>query len=769
MAKEIKWQIPFESLNGTKYRLDIYAEDDGTWDTENPIQLMPGATPFVTDEDGNEDFFTPVRGWTGTIEVCTLLSDGTQLDIRDMMPHDNLSHPVRLIRIRTDLTPAVELIEWQGFMSSEAYSQAYTAIPDIFSFPVISVLEAMDSVEVEIDEDMTFKTVIGHVCYAMRAIQNKCGITLFNQMYLSTYCREAICSTYFYNNVYFETEEQISGDNITVEVHSISCKAILEQVAKFFGCCWREVGQNIWFEAVGKDHNFSFHSFTAISAHYIDGEAAVYWLSQSVSPIDLSSFNWMGTDHKRDIRQGAKRVKVAAKLKDFDCAMSLQECPVNSLVENPTARQSNWGEAHLNTNETFYSLAEHKHHLALAVFPTDLSGAHLDYQYPLSGINYNKTAFWETSVFREHYRQFVNEQSQGINDGTPCYLTSFMMYLRDTEDNELKSCLAICGVPKRLIWSGGYNPQGRVWRKFTLTDSNYVFKQTTPLIFSASSGYLNIDIETLAWSGVGMLNPDCPVNNKDLNEPGPSITIAVRLGSKWLYQDGDTYTWDDEFHTINYAFNRGNNTKFGKFKPVGNWSSDMPIDEKDGLLVEISEPMTGMLSVYVYHEVNAYTDQPYVSGMFDVMISKMDVSYIPLPEELRTDRSENVYATETGQAFRDDVSTNLDIASDANNTKLATMLWSDGTTPIKLLTLGGSSIRPEVALLNRMAEYYSSARQTLSVISKHLSYNLQAIKLNGINDGKVYLPLSESRDWKTDVCTIKCFESPEEPETPSES
>jgi hypothetical protein len=36
---------------------------------------------------------------------------------------------------------------------------------------------------------------------------------------------------------------------------------------------------------------------------------------------------------------------------------------------------------------------------------------------------------------------------------------------------------------------------------------------------------------------------------------------------------------------------------------------------------------------------------------------------------------------------------------------------------------------------------------------------LPLLKLNGINDGKVYLPLSESRDWQTDVCKLTCFET----------
>jgi hypothetical protein len=76
--------------------------------------------------------------------------------------------------------------------------------------------------------------------------------------------------------------------------------------------------------------------------------------------------------------------------------------------------------------------------------------------------------------------------------------------------------------------------------------------------------------------------------------------------------------------------------------------------------------------------------------------------------------------------------------------------------------------RPEVDLLNRLAAYYGAARQRLELeVSHPTAAPLPLLKLNGINDGKVYLPLSESRDWQTNVCKLTCFEVPEE--HPSES
>lgn len=752
MAKNIRWQIPFVSLTGTRYRVDIY--DEGTF---TPVQLTAGPTPFVTDEDASDDFFAPVRTQTGTLQVCTLLPGTTDqyITLDDLLPANNIARPVRLLNL--DNSP--NTIEWQGFLSCEAYSQDYTGIPQILDLPVISVLEAMDSIEVELNEDMAFKKILGHVAYAMKAIETKSGMSLFSSVHVSTYVEDAITSQYFYNNVYFKAEELISGDNITVEVHSISCKTILEQVAKFFGCSWREVGQNFYLEMIGSQSQYHYASFSSIYSFFVNGSDSIQWYPEQSSTENLSVQTWMGTGHQRSVMQGMRRVKVDAKLDDFGCNMTLQECPVNNLVENPEERQSVNGEVHVNTNETFYNLAEHKHYLTKAIFPTDLSGASLQLTSTLSGINYTHTIFWETNQFRENYYTLVNTQSQASSSGLNHYITSFMAWWRNRDD-ELQSGLMICGVPKKLYFA--VTPvQSRPWNKYALTADNYLFRQRTPLIFAATKGYIKIDINTLAWSNAPGTMPSINYGA----DIGSRLTIAVQLGSKWAYYDSEeeTYKWSSIFHTIDFQLEH--KTTRDVLKTLSNWDESMGVDKADGLFINIPEFMAGFVSVRVYPYVDALCTDPYpeTNAMFDVFISKLDVEYVPLKEELLTDRSDNAYATETSQAFRDELSLNVDLASYANNTKLATMLWeSDGTTPVKLLTLGAATIRPEVDLLNRLAAYYGAARQRLELEVAHpTAAPLPLLKLNCINDGKVYLPLSESRDWQTGVCKLTCFETPQ--------
>lgn len=743
MSKAVRWQVPFAAQDGTQYRVDIY--DEGY--TGSPVQLTAGETPFTTDEDDSDDFFAPVRTQSGTLQICTETPSGSTIKLEDILPASNIDRPVRLVNLSNS-----NAVEWQGFLSCEAYSQDYIGIPQNLDLPIIGVLEAMDSIEVELSESMAFKKILGHVAYAMKAIEDKSGMSLFDMMLISTYCVGAMTKQYFYNNVYFSTEEQISGDNITVDVHSISAKAILEQVAKFFGCCWREVGRSVYLEALGTT-SYSSNTFAAIYNAYVTESKSLVWLSSLGATEDIDGLDWMGNGHQRSVSQGMRRVKVTSKLDDFDCNMALEECPVGSLVENPEARQATNGEVYVNTNETFYSLAQHKHYLTKAVFPTDLSGASLTLVSTQSSINYTHTIFWETNEFRQYYKELVVDQTKGSNSGLNHYITSFMAWWRD-KDGELRSGLMVCGVPKYLLWS--YNPvQGRSWSKYALTSSNYLFRQRTPLIFSASKGYLKLDVNTLAWSRADGKMPALVYGALR----SPTLTMAVQFGNYWLYQSGNSYTWDTTFHTIDFPLEK--NTTDGELKTISNWDESMGVDESEGIFIKIPNLMTGVVSVYVYPYVDALCADPYTNSMFDVFISKLDLTYVPLNEELRTDRSENVYATETSQAFRDELSVDCDLASYANNTKLATMLWNDSTTPAKLITLGGASVRPEVDLLNRLAAYYGAARQRLELEVAHITTPLPQLRLNGINDGKVYLPMAESRDWRTGVCKLTCIECPQ--------
>ena len=186
--------------------------------------------------------------------------------------------------------------------------------------------------------------------------------------------------------------------------------------------------------------------------------------------------------------------------------------------------------------------------------------------------------------------------------------------------------------------------------------------------------------------------------------------------------------------------------------------------------------MSGEVVLEVWPNVSIFGNY-FQQWVCEAFFKQLSVDYIPLTDDALTDRSENHYFRLLGTNFRDEISINTDLASWLNNQPSPSIIriGTGAGQAMTMLNYGSTESpdlrRPEVDLLNRLATYYGAARQTLDLITKHPVVNnapavLPLLKLNGINDGKVYLPLSESRDWRTDECTLKCFETPE---TPSES
>ena len=747
MSKQVRWQVPFVSRLGTAYRVDIY--DEGY--TGTPVQLIAGPTPFVTDEDASDDFFHPVRSQSGTLQVCTLKPDGTYITLDELLPANNIARPIKLWRILGG--GAAGVLEWQGFLSCEAYDQDYTGIPQILDLPVISVIEAMASVEVQLDESKAFLSILGHICNAMKAIETESGMRyLWGSMYLSQYCRSEMLAKYFYNNVYFSTEEQISGDNIVVEVHSISGKDILSQVAQFFGGCWREKGKDLYFEVIGKVNDFDYQTFANVYDESVNGHSKSWQSVSMTTGAQISQLAWTGTNHQLTVAQGAKRIRVTDKLDDFNCKMTLQECPVGSLVENPEARQATWGEVHVNTNETFYSLAEHKH-ATMQVKAEQVSGQtriSISKLNNTSGIGYGSTWFWAQN---EYLRDYNNLKGQGATGHVNSTATSFMAWMRLKSDAqaepELTSGLMICGLPNGHL---PFIAPSWIWTAwYTFTENDYLFKQKTPLVFAAMKGHFELDVEWGAFTSNGKTFNTYEKTRSGISAGGRGVEMAIKWGSKWLQYDSsnDSYSWVSSFAT----FSARDGQDYEKSGLDGKVHLEFPIDGFNA----------GFVSLYIFPKVYGNFESDGIQDVHNIFITKMDLNYVAPDEELLTDRSENVYAQNLSTYFRDEIETGVEIATDANNTKLATMLWeSDGTTPVKLLTLGTATIRPEVDLLNRLATYYGSARQRLELEVAHpTAAPLPLLRLKGINDGKVYLPLAESRDWQTDVCKLTCFETPQ--------
>ena len=146
----IHWKIPFMSLRtGTLYTVNIWK--DGALPSGYPLTLKGGAHPFVTQEDDNEDQFTPLRTQTGYLRI---IDDGKAVNAsnqsvafswKDLMPSTDTDRPVTL----THQSGGATVVDWQGYMQAQTFTgELYDGVQER-EFPIQCPLSALTASNVD--------------------------------------------------------------------------------------------------------------------------------------------------------------------------------------------------------------------------------------------------------------------------------------------------------------------------------------------------------------------------------------------------------------------------------------------------------------------------------------------------------------------------------------------------------------------------------------------------------------------------------------------
>lgn len=212
------WTIPFKSVNGTDYVVRILGADEDT-------ELIGSAEPITTQEDDNDDLFTPVRTQSGYVRFV----DETGDTWRKILPSSSLARYVELIRGGT--------IVWQGYIKPESYGCEYGVAPQVHEFPIHCALSVLASFDYEPNGDIiTFGTLLYQLL-------SKAGIR-FTNVYLPndmahTWLTKKVNCFNFLD--YDEDEDRYAG--------KYNCLEVLEQICSFWGVTCRTYRDNIYFVA----------------------------------------------------------------------------------------------------------------------------------------------------------------------------------------------------------------------------------------------------------------------------------------------------------------------------------------------------------------------------------------------------------------------------------------------------------------------------------------------------------------------------------------
>lgn len=712
MSKTVKWQIKFVSdIEKTQYRIDIYADDY----SGNPIQLMPGATPFKTEEDNSEDFFAPIRSQSGNIEVCTRMPDGTQLNLDDLLSSTNLSHPVRVLKYVTDHWALV----WVGFLSCDMYNQAYTVVPENISLPVISILSAWKSAYINVNKIESVLDLIVEL-FNLQIGNHFEGLYLPNDY--------AIIDKLINTSIFVKKEEYQNEENTLYELKGSSAHDILSAICTFMGWTAREYNGELYLE-VAQGHG------------QIDGTTTQ----------DMEDIVFRSNNHQRSIRQGRRIGNVVAKLEKFDIKTGLGEIPYGSFAYEKYQQigTGGWWVYFLpSSNIRAYS------NMVLRFFVGSIKvGIQYDQQYPYEFAHLSTTTdvdeIIENSIpYLAGYPALSTPTSFYTVYAGACFARmQFDEYNNpDNQHQNTQDGLFVSFFP------GAYDASNR--------PTTAIFEMKAVQNFAAlEDGYINLStafklFATQPWVGVRQSD----------NKFAMDIQVGDKVwnGSAWVSATGN-----------NAMFLPAIDIDGEKLE--GNWNDQMDIDEVSGYLIptwymdgSTKKHVMGPLTIRIYADTYIPNISSALRNTFigNIFFSEFSVDYIPKRSVRLADRSENNYRRTINTEFAEDVEITTELASWNNNNPSPSLLFNeDGQTPMKYLPylkadgVTTENRRPEIDLLNRMQEYYSKPRTILKLDVKPIdSIALPLLRLNGLDDGKVYLPLAESRDWKQDTSTLTCFE-----------
>ena len=711
MAKNIRWQIPFVStIDKTKYRVDIY--DEGTF---TPVELTAGPTPFVTNEDASDDFFHPVRTQTGTLQVCTQLPSGGMITLNDLLPENNISRPVRLVSIATNNT---ETIEWQGFLSCEAYNQDYIGIPQILDIPVISVLEAMDSVQLDQSRSSGLVLVRAALKTAIDEMMLQSGMNFYDYVNYSQTSYH-ILNKYIDQTVLFEQKEYNNENSTTYIVSGLSVKNAIERIAQYMGWVVRENGTTIYFIRLGDDIYTSYVVYENFGNSSAFSQREDYVINNLATDVA-----YRGTGHQRSIAAGAKSVEVIAKLDTSDFDLKIPKFPFGDISnlewQNGIKYKSSTFKylyIQINYNNAAYNNNAYSYHKGEITRTGDSS-----YTANYLGIGTKAEFLARLSLFPHASDQkYINANPQVAG----AILIRYAIEDEQTDTHSLKEGLYCPLLPGQ---NGQDYPIYKMWTVKKHTFFNGKFIISAAMLFNALYRYNSINQQIMSDN----------VGDEYIACPGEEMTFVFRVGNK--YWNGTN--WVSSRSTFQIPL----------------------VDTGFDYEIEADQHLSGDVEL----EVMAGVSVTHVNTLYEVIFNSLEVNFQLNEDYQASDRRENHYFRLLGTNFRDEISVSTEIASNLNNQPCPSLIMDDITTPMTVMDYvvsgGTESRRPEVDLLDRLAIYYGSARQRLELEVEHpTAAPLPLLKLNGINDGKVYIPLAESRDWKQDVSTITCFEKPEEP------
>lgn len=680
----VRWTITFKTLTDKIGLVKVY---DSTY-SGDPIVVEPAVNAFSTTRQ-MQDFFQPVVTDSGYLRV---IDNGIiEQHIEDLHPLGALDRPVEFY--------LDNILKWRGYISPESFTMDWEPAPCVVEFPLVGVLNILDSVTIQ-DNGTGLQPIAAFIKECLDATGFTWSkIVMVNQMlalddgtYYDVPELRLSLSRYDFialNNV--ENEDEAGWTQMIGE----SYLSVLESICRYF--CWNAIqeGDVLYLSTPRLDlgsypHDITYAALSSLASDPLSSPSGITWHSDYRAEKALSSLNWDGVNHRKSIKNGAKKVVI---------------------------------DADVNFNEDY--------------FPRIKSdGADM--------ADWDKTFHYETAqVHTDYFRGFVGFRSPAKENGI-FRLWKALYYTPAGQDPtvigwEIQDWAAPSGntfpvqcradVVKAFTYSyphGGTDPDPKhIFKEFIRLcvhekkDSKYyTIGNTYPMVTLYSYG-ANLFNSDGCFCINAFVNNACqvsdPQNTNMVDYDGltyngsfkNNLRMSLKVGNKYYQGNG---TWGNTLAVFDVPViseqSLLSETGTGHIKDT----NDGTYNDAEGFIIPLDQTLEGKMELNIYPWIpGSVTGSDWIKTIF---ISGLNISYF----NNNSDYKKGLHLSAlTGVDFKDNKSVSLKLMS-SKDAKIgnALLLWKG--TPIGSESLfdyytptptGGQEYQPEYWLLDSLVKVYS--------------------------------------------------------------
>ena len=725
------WGDFFDS-KGVPYSVQILTDKENL-PTGKKIRL--GANPLVIDCDADENYFKPVRARTGKLTVID--EDGTLYD--QIMPKDNFSTKVILFRNHYGFRTF--------FVSCESFEKPLVSRHHEVTFNLNGFLAMTEFIKADPVKSNT--TTLYGLLNSIGKGFNDVGISSF-------YGGFQVPNVYYYQNIidyswFFETKKykDIEGDHI--EIVGKSLYSVIEAFCKFYGLVAIENNNGCMF--VSDLTNINYWEYIVRYGQLPKVQNNGSWVTYN--PVQWSDLVWMGTEQTVNTIRPAKSVSVVSKIEEYDNRVSLPPFASKAYhfgeIESRDAQyqchslmsdMKNIGGTLTMGNPRKFAVNLRK----------DTNGVYN--VYTITSVSESAGAYPISDSFLAlgyaNYPLSKNWDKIGPND--------------TAHNEELKNAQVWCGA--FMVRSEVYESPKKA--SYSLSDMLFVsgicYNETHGIAPTFDDLFSMMKAATIRsekyvkiYNGFVVIKASAKIidyygNFSDAD--GVILNFQLKIGNRY-YSTLNGWTEDESFFSVSF--------KDGKI--LSNKTSLMQTSEETGFFIEIphGQYQEGIVEFSVSPAL-------WKSGSTDdgklpmcAMFSELSVNFTYKSSDLAFGDRENRFFAMLDAGAKDEIEVENDIASDCYNKAGENIIKK--TYSFENAQLEGY-IKPELLLLSRMKEYYSKQRSILSLEVESDYENIKERTFYYViwKDGKKYIPLGYSIDYKANKVNLKLFEQPDYPD-----